>query len=70
MTPNDSLRDRAVSATQPSAEAGEAGTYLYEPAGIRERSGHIPLWLKVVAVSLILWGIYYAILHWSSWSSA
>ena len=41
--------------------------YVYEPAGIRERSGYIPMWLKAVAVGLIVWGIFYAIRYWSSY---
>ena len=50
-----------------AVESGEAGTYLYEPSGIRERSGYIPIWLKLVSFGLILWGLYYAIRYWSSY---
>ena len=41
-------------------------TYVYEPAGIHEQSGHIPAWLKLVTGGLIAWGIYYTIRFWSS----
>ena len=67
MTPDHSPTDRTVSGTQPPVEAGGAGTYLYEPAGIQERSGSIPTWLKLVALGLILWGLYYMIRYWSSY---
>jgi hypothetical protein len=46
--------------TPPSVSAGEPSIYRYEPSGIGERSGHVPLWLKLVAFGLILWGVYYA----------
>lgn len=40
-------------------------TYAYPDAGIRERSGYIPLWLILVAVGLIIWAVYYVIQNWS-----
>lgn len=58
----DDLRRRALQQTDDPPHM-----YVYEPAGIRERSGHIPMWLKMVAVGLIAWGIYYAIRFWSSY---
>lgn len=67
MTRDQNVADQAVPDKQPAAEAGEAGTYLYEPAGIRERLGYIPLWLKLVSLGLIVWGIDYAIRYWSSY---
>jgi hypothetical protein len=62
-----------ITPTTPAASskiAGEPAIYRYEPSGIMERSGHIPLWLKLVALGLILWGMYYAMQYWNSWSSA
>ncbi|HSE60419.1 MAG TPA: hypothetical protein VLA99_17090 [Nitrospiraceae bacterium] len=59
--------DRTAAPNQPAEPGGEPSTYLYEPAGIRERSGYIPTWLKLVALGLIVWGIYYMIRHWSSY---
>ena len=44
---------------------GPPEMYVYEPAGIWEYSGYIPLWLKVVSLGLIVWGIYYTIRYWS-----
>lgn len=67
MTRDQNVADQAVPDKQLAAEAGEAGTYLYEPAGIRERLGYIPLWLKLVSLGLIVWGIDYAIRYWSSY---
>jgi hypothetical protein len=52
----------------PAADtAGEPEIYRYEPSGIRERSGHIPTWLKLVIFALIVWGLYYGIRYWSSY---
>ncbi|WP_447979996.1 cbb3-type cytochrome c oxidase N-terminal domain-containing protein [Candidatus Nitrospira bockiana] len=45
--------------------AGPPEMYVYEPAGIREYSGSVPMWLKLVALGLIVWGIYYTIRYWS-----
>ncbi len=62
-----------ITPTTPAASSkipGEPAIYRYEPSGIMERSGHIPLWLKLVALGLILWGMYYAMQYWNSWSSA
>ena len=70
MTGDKTTTERTVADTQPPAEAGgegTEGTYVYEPAGIRERSGYSPLWLKLVSLGLILWGIQYAIRYWSSY---
>jgi hypothetical protein len=40
--------------------------YLYKDAGIAERHGAVPLWLKLVCYGLILWGIYYTLRYWST----
>ena len=39
---------------------GETALYRYEPSGILERSGSIPIWLKLATFGLIVWGMYYA----------
>jgi hypothetical protein len=50
-----------------SKESGdEKSVYYYETAGIREHRGSIPTWLVLVAIGLIVWGIYYTIRFWSS----
>ena len=38
--------------------------YLYQSSGIRERPGHIPVWLILVAVALTIWGVYYLVSFW------
>ncbi len=47
----------------------EKDSHLHEDyeyaSGIVERAGFVPLWLKVVYVSLIVWAIYYIIRYWS-----
>ncbi|MHB8482975.1 MAG: hypothetical protein ACYDBV_09670 [Nitrospiria bacterium] len=47
-------------------EASNEKPYLYKEAGITERQGKIPLWLKLVAIGLIVWGVYYTITYWSA----
>ncbi|HTP42022.1 MAG TPA: hypothetical protein VML36_06340 [Nitrospiria bacterium] len=42
----------------------EDETYLYEAAGIRERHGDIPVWLALVSIGLLAWGVYYMIHYW------
>lgn len=40
--------------------------YVYESAGIAERDGHVPVWLWVVVVSLLIWGAYYLVTYWNA----
>jgi hypothetical protein len=51
----------------PGEIAGEPTMYRHEPAGIWERSGYVPLWLKLVSFGLIVWGVYYAMRYWNSY---
>ncbi len=60
---NDSA---SVHSTTPAAP-GESVIYRYEPSGIMERSGYVPLWLKLVVFALIVWGLYYGIRYWNSY---
>lgn len=63
----DSMSPDRTTVSKPQAEAGgETDTYLHESAGIRERSGYIPTWIILVALGLLVWGIYYMIRFWSS----
>ncbi|GIW54647.1 MAG: hypothetical protein KatS3mg082_1051 [Nitrospiraceae bacterium] len=39
--------------------------YHYRHAGIRERDGAVPLWLKLVVLGLLIWSVYYLIRYWS-----
>ena len=41
--------------------------YSYQHAGIQERHGAVPLWLKLVVAGLLIWGAYYMIQYWSTW---
>lgn len=43
----------------------EEKEYEYKKAGIRVGVGLIPLWLILVAIGLIVWGIYYIIQNWN-----
>lgn len=39
--------------------------FLYHDAGLTERRGYVPYWLKLVTLSLIVWGLYYLWAYWS-----
>ena len=39
--------------------------YTYQSAGIRERHGYVPVWLWVVYIGLIVWGVYYTWTYWT-----
>lgn len=47
-----------------SKEAVRAEEFIYKDAGIRERHGYIPAWLWLVAVVLVVWGVYYTLHFW------
>jgi hypothetical protein len=49
------------------SQKSEEEVYLYQHAGIQERHGAIPFWLKLVVAGLLLWGAYYLIQYWSVW---
>ena len=65
--PKDSSRVDLKRSAQPPETGDEPAIYQYEPAGIWERSGNIPVWLKLVALGLIVWGVYYAMRYWNSY---
>jgi len=67
MSKEDSPHDHVTPRKTLPDTGGQTGIYLYEPAGIREQSGHIPTWLKIVAFGLIVWGINYAIRYWNTY---
>lgn len=64
---NDPAPIRPATLNAPSETPGESTIYRYEPSGIRERCGHIPIWLKLVSLGLMLWGLYYASRYWNSY---
>lgn len=39
--------------------------FLYKDSGISERHGHVPLWLWGVAVTMVIWSVYYMVVYWS-----
>lgn len=67
MSKKSTPQDHRMALTPPAKAGDEPGIYVHEPAGIRERSGSVPTWLKLMALGLILWGVYYTIRFWSSY---
>ena len=49
----------------PLQEQGHS-VYIYESAGIAERGGSVPIWLWIVAVTLLIWGAYYLETYWNA----
>jgi hypothetical protein len=47
------------------APRAEDAIHEYRAAGIRERTGRIPLWLIGVCVALFVWGAYYIVKYWT-----
>ena len=37
----------------------------YEPSGIEERHGFIPLWLGIVYAVMLVWMVWYTVAFWS-----
>lgn len=50
---------------QPTGDAeAQEPVYAYRSAGLTEREGRVPLWLWLVVVALLAWGIYYMVTYW------
>jgi hypothetical protein len=65
--PNDmSTENVATHRPEASAIANDHSVYTYETAGITERQGHVPVWLWIVAIALVIWSIYYLITYWQA----
>ncbi len=66
MQSEKAVKDAATSGAR-SAAGTEAERPLanYESAGITEREGNVPIWLWIVVVSLLLWGLYYLVTYWN-----
>ncbi len=62
----EAVKNAGASGTR-SAAGTEAEHFLatYESAGITEREGNVPIWLWIVVVSLLLWGLYYLVTYWN-----
>lgn len=50
----------------PDAQTHQHSVYTYESAGIAEREGNVPVWLWIVVVSLLIWGLYYLVTYWNA----
>lgn len=55
-----------ISGEKPAnAKSRDNPVYYYPDSGIQEQHGYVPVWLQVVAISLLVWGIYYMVENWS-----
>ncbi len=58
---------QAEKATIPdTAQESENTVYTYTSAGVAERQGNVPIWLWVVMISLVIWGLYYLVVYWNA----
>ena len=65
----DSINGNEVEPANAASTAGqelEHPVYVYGSSGISEREGHVPIWLWLVVVSLLIWGIYYLVAYWNA----
>jgi hypothetical protein len=60
------IERRKASPTSEPARGPEDEAYRYEHSGITERHGEIPLWLVLVTIALLAWGVYYTIKYWNT----
>ena len=58
--------DSSDSSQQNKVRQAEHEEYAYQASGIREREGSIPLWLILVTIVLICWGVFYTIENWNT----
>ena len=66
-SPNEKIENIKINNTQPAVgDVPEHAVYIYESAGISERKGNVPAWLWIVAVALVIWGIYYIVTYWNA----
>lgn len=66
MTDTQNDRKPAVERRMESVSGPDQAVYLYESAGITERDGHVPAWLWLVVVGLLIWGLYYLVTYWNA----
>ena len=59
-----SVEKNAITQKASKADSAEE-EYHFVSAGIRERPGRIPLWLVLVGIGLLVWGIYYLAKYWN-----
>lgn len=62
---------RPYTAELPDSDGLGGGTgshevYEYQDSKLREQHGIVPLWLWVVVLSLLVWGLYYLAAYWIS----
>lgn len=49
---------------EPPTQVDADTIYYYHHSGINVRHGAVPLWLKWVAISLVIWGVIYLVIYW------
>lgn len=67
---NDAIRNEDETTAPPGPVAQERPpgdvVYVYDAAGISEREGRVPLWLWLVVLVLLIWGVYYLVAYWNA----
>lgn len=64
---DNEVENAEIDRTQPAPEHVPGhSVYAYESAGIAEREGNVPIWLWIVVISLLIWGIYYLVTYWNA----
>ena len=63
----DEVKSAVMTGTPQVKEQLQGQTvYNYVSAGITEREGNVPLWLWIVFVVLLIWGVYYLVTYWNA----
>jgi hypothetical protein len=65
MAPDDGRKDPEVE-SMPDADPYASGAYEYRDSQLREHHGHVPSWLWIVTLGLIVWGVYYVVVYWNA----
>ncbi len=63
---NDQKTEGNGSDAPATEQTPDRPVYMYASAGVTERTGGVPVWLWLVAISLLIWGIYYLVTYWNA----
>jgi len=63
---NMKIKNTGASPDHGSQTNAEHDMYTYVTAGISEHQGKVPVWLWIVVILLLSWGLYYLLHYWSA----